>query len=145
MTMRLKTAKRLFSFVLGIGMSIFIALPAPAQDTGLGYSEAPFALVDNAAEAIGDTPLEAIQSASADEETITEETLVEQDDYALSTLTFNYIGVTAITKKSGSNWQFVCRAGGVMRPEELNQRCGVPSLTAESLYANLLEALSNNE
>lgn len=135
----------LLYFLLGLGIPFLIATPAPAQDTGLGYSEAPFALIENATEATGDTPLEAIQVASADEEEITEENLVEQDSYAFSTVIFNYIGVSAVTKKVDDSWQFVCRAGGLMRPEELSERCGVPSDTAESLYANFLEVLSDND
>lgn len=128
--------------LLGLGLSLLLGVASYAQDSGLGYSEAPFTLIDNAAEAMGDTPLEAIQAASADEGEITEETLVEQGDFALSTVIFNYIGVSAVTKQVDNNWQFVCRAGGLMQPEEMTERCGVPAATAETLYANFLEALS---
>ena len=144
--MIIKKMSRVVSwFLLGLGLSFLIGTASYAQDTGLGYSEAPFALIENAAEAIGDTPLEAIQAASADKEEITEETSVEQGDYAFSTVTFNYIGVSAITKQVDDDWQFICRAGGLMQPEELIERCGVPAATAEALYTNFLEALSSNE
>ncbi|MEL6601728.1 MAG: hypothetical protein AAFP20_00700 [Cyanobacteria bacterium J06614_10] len=128
--------------LLGLGLSLLLGVASYAQESGLGYSEAPFTLIENATEALGDTPLEAIQAASADEGEITEETLVEQGDYALSTVLFNYIGVSAVTKQVNNDWQFVCRAGGLMQPEEITERCGVPAATAEALYANFLEALS---
>ena len=50
-------------FLLGLGLSFLIGTASYAQDAGLGYSEAPFALINNATETIGDTPLEAIQAA----------------------------------------------------------------------------------
>lgn len=128
--------------LLGLGLSLLLGMASYAQESGLGYSEAPFTLIENATEALGNTSLEAIQAASADEGEITEETSVEQDDYALSTVIFNYIGVSAVTKQVNDDWQFVCRAGGLMQPEEMTERCGVPAATAESLYANFLEALS---
>ena len=145
--MTTKKMNRLISwFLLGLGFSLLIGTASYAQGAGLGYSEAPFSLIDNATEAIGDTPLEAIQAASADEGEITEETsVVEQGNYAFSTVTFNYIGVSAITKQVNDDWQFVCRAGGLMQPEELIERCGVPAATAEALYADSIEALSGNE
>ncbi|MEO0516284.1 MAG: hypothetical protein AAF171_03175 [Cyanobacteria bacterium P01_A01_bin.116] len=130
---------------LGLGLSLLLGIASYAQESGLGYSEAPFTLINNATEAQGDTPLEAIQASSADAGEITEETVVEQGDYALSTVIFNYIGVSAVTKQVDNNWQFVCRAGGLMQPEELIERCGIPAATAETLYANFLEALSSNE
>ena len=110
-----------------------------AQESGLGYSEAPFALIENASEAIGSTPLESIQAASADEKEIIQEKLVEQNDHALLGLLSDYIGVSAVSQKTADGqWQFVCRAGGLMQPEELTQRCSVPAVTAERLYAEFL-------
>ena len=112
------------------------------SESGLGYSEAPFNLIENAEEATGTTALEAVQAASADNKPIVLDRIVVEDDYALMTVMYNYIGVSAISKRQGSQWQFVCRAGGLMAPEELTERCEVPSDTARSLYDNFLEALS---
>lgn len=110
--------------------------PTKSKGSGLGYSEAPFALIENADEATGSTALEAVQAASADAKPIALDRIVVNGDYALMSVTYNYIGVSTISKKQGSRWQFVCRAGGLMTPAELTERCGVPSATAESLYAD---------
>ena len=137
-----KIRRVVFWALLGLGLSLLLGVASYAQESGLGYSEAPFELIENATEARGDTPLEAIQASSADEGEITEETSVEQGGYALSTVIFNYIGVSAVTKQVDDDWQFVCRAGGLMQPEEMTERCGVPAATAEALYDDFLEALS---
>jgi hypothetical protein len=136
-------------FLIAISAILFSQLPAAhsepgqAEEPGLGYSEAPFELIENAETvATGPTALEAVQAASAGTEPIALERIVVEDNYALMSVTYNYIGISAITKRQGSSWQFVCRAGGLMAPEELTDRCGVPSATAESLYNSFLEASS---
>ena len=112
---------------------------AKAGERGLGYSEAPFELIENAqAEANGTTAIEAVQAASASPEPIELDRIVVEGDYALLSVEYNYIGVSAIAKKQGTGWQFVCRAGGLMAPQELTERCEVPATTAESLYAAFL-------
>lgn len=118
------------------------SIESKGSDSSLGYSEAPFELIENVREATGTTALEAVQAASADNKPITLDRIVVESDYALMTVTYNDIGISAISKRQGSRWQFVCRAGGLMEPEELTTRCGVPSATAQSLYAEFLEALS---
>lgn len=134
-----RTRHLLHLFLASVGIALLSASFTYAQETGLGYSEAPFSLIENAAEAVGKTPLEAIQAASADEPEITQDRLIEQDDYALLAVSFDYIGLSAIAQQmSDGQWQFVCRAGGLMQPEELTQRCGVPATTAEQLYADFL-------
>lgn len=116
--------------------------PVEKGEPELGYSEAPFELIENAREATGTTALEAVQAASASTLAITLDRVVVVDDYALMTVEYNYIGVSAVAEKQGRRWQFVCRAGGLMASEELTERCGVPAATAESLYADFLEGLS---
>ena len=129
-------------FLCGISLTLliaaFISPSSFAQLSGLGYSEAPFLLLDNAAETRGSTPIEAIRAASASEEEITEELTLEKDGYAFTIVTFNSIGISVATKKVDQDWQFVCRAGGVMAPPELNDRCGIPLNTAEYLYQTFL-------
>ena len=143
--MSIRKVKQTMSlFFVAFGIVLLAAMLSYAQESGLGYSEAPFALIENATAATGNTPLEAIRSASADEGEIVEDNLVEQGNYSFSTVTFNYIGISAVTQKVKNRWQFVCRAGGLMQPEELIERCGVPADTAQSLYANFLEALSKD-
>jgi hypothetical protein len=117
----------------------------PGQAPGLGYSEAPFELIENPQAARGLTPLAAIESASASEGTITEEVTVSSGDYAFSVLTFNDIGVTAVTQKEGFRWRFVCRQGGVISARELNTQCNVPPETASDLSEQLITELANND
>ena len=110
-----------------------------AEERGLGYSEAPFELIENAqVDATGATAIEAVQAASASPEPIELDRIIVEGDYALLSVEYNYIGVSAIAKKQGTEWQFVCRAGGLMAPQELTERCEVPEATAESLYASFL-------
>jgi hypothetical protein len=118
---------------------------APRQEPGLGYSEAPFALIENPQAARGLTPLAAIESASASDGEITEEITVRNDDYAFSVLTFNDIGVTAVTQKEGMRWRFVCRQGGVISARELNTQCNVPPDIASDLSETLTTELENND
>ncbi len=145
------TTKRLRWFVSIVAIAIAVTLSfnrltaaqggsIEPEGGGLGYSEAPFELIENADEATGTTALEAVRAAAADDKPIALDRIVVEGDYALLSVTYNYIGVSAISKRQGSRWQFVCRAGGLMEPEELTERCEVPSATAESLYADFLEA-----
>lgn len=149
------TTKRIRRFVLFFTLVLTVVLSFNAitsaqskaieskdSDSSLGYSEAPFELIENANEATGTTGLEAVQAASASTQAITLDRVVVADDYALMTVEYNYIGVSAVTKKQGRGWQFVCRAGGLMETVELTERCGVPSTTAETLYTDFLEGLS---
>ena len=138
--MIIKRTRRLIAlFIASVSMALLSAGFSYAQESGLGYSEAPFALIENISQAIGKTPLEAVQAASADKEEIVQDKIVEQGNYALLGLTFNYIGLSAVARQNtDGQWQFVCRAGGLMQSEELAQRCGVPAATAEQLYADFL-------
>lgn len=111
--------------------------PAATNSPGLGYSEAPFALIDNPQSATGNSALAAVIAAST-QTPINLERVVVEGDYAFMILNFNDIGVTAISKRGESGWQFVCRAGGAMAPQELTDRCSVPSSTAERLYDQLI-------
>ena len=140
MDMSIKRIRTLLAlFLASVSIALLSAGFSYAQESGLGYSEAPFALIENISEAIGTTPLEAIQAASADDEEIFQDKLVQQGNYALLGLTFNDIGISAISQQTADGqWQFVCRAGGLMQPEELVQRCGVPSAIAERLYTDFL-------
>jgi hypothetical protein len=140
-----------FALVIGISASLNNAansqetgLP-PGQTPGLGYSEAPFELIDNPQSARGITSLAAIESASASNGDITEEVTVSSGDYAFSVLTFNDIGVTAVTQKEGFRWRFVCRQGGVISARELNTQCNVPPETANDLSEKLTTELENND
>lgn len=145
------TTKRLRWFVLIVAITLAVTLSfhrltaaqggsIASEGGSLGYSEAPFELIENADEATGTTALESVRAASADDKPIVLDRIVVEGDYALLSVTYNYIGVSAISKRQGSRWQFVCRAGGLMQPEELTGRCEVPSATAESLYIDFLEA-----
>jgi hypothetical protein len=144
-----------FALVIGISASLNNAansqetgLPpgqAPRQEPGLGYSEAPFELIENPQAARGLTPLAAIESASDSDGAITEEVTVSSGDYAFSVLTFNDIGVTAVTQKEGFRWRFVCRQGGVISARELNTQCNVPPETANDLSEQLTTELENND
>lgn len=147
------TTKRIRFFVLIFSVAIALTLssnkltsaqssPAEPGEPSLGYSEAPFALIENADAATGATALEAVRAASADNKLIALDRIVVEDGYALMSVTYNFIGVSAVAKRQGNIWQFVCRAGGLMAPEELTDRCGVPSATAESIYDSFLEASS---
>ena len=145
--MNIKQAQRfLLTCLVAIAVTISLSELSSAQSSsikakerGLGYSEAPFELIENAhAEAVGTTAIEAVQAASASPEPIELDKIVVKDDYALLSVEYNYIGVSAVVKKQGRKWQFVCRAGGLMAPEELIERCEVPAATAESLYASFL-------
>jgi hypothetical protein len=118
---------------------------APSQETGLGYSEAPFELIENPQAARGITPLAAIESASASEGAITEDATVSNGDYTFSLLTFNDIGVTAVTQKESFRWRFVCRQGGVISARELNTQCNVPPEIANDLSEQLTTELENND
>lgn len=140
MDMTIKRIRILLAlFLVSLSVALLSAGFSYAQESGLGYSEAPFALIENISEATGETPLKAIQAASADDEEIFQDKLVEQGSYALLSLTFNDIGVSAVARQNADGkWQFVCRAGGLMQPEELEQRCGVPAATAAQLYADFL-------
>jgi hypothetical protein len=141
------------TFALVIGFASFASHPATSQETGLppgqapglGYSEAPFELIDNPQAARGITPLAAIESASASEGAITEEATVSSGDYAFSVLTFNDIGITAVTKKEGMRWRFICRQGGVISTRELNTQCNVPPDIASDLSEQLTTELENND
>lgn len=144
------TIRQIRRFVLIFSIAIAVTLsfgsllpvqsePTKAEERGLGYSEAPFELIENAqAEASGATAIEAVQAASASPEPIELDRIVVEGDYALMSVVYNYIGVSAIAKKQSTGWQFVCRAGGLMAPGELVERCEVPSTTANSLYTSFL-------
>lgn len=143
-TKRMRRFVSLFAIALAVMLSSNVLTSAQSepfepQESGLGYSEVPFELIENIDEAIGTTALEAVQTASADDKPIELDRIVVQGDYALMTVTYNYIGISAIAKRQGSGWQFVCRAGGLMAPAEMVERCEVPSAIAQSLYANFLE------
>ncbi len=147
------TTKRIRLFILVFSIAISATLSCgrltsaqtgsvDSKRPGLGYSEAPFELIQNAEAATGATALAAVRAASAATEPIHLDKVVVVDDYALMAVTYNYIGVSAIARKQDRGWQFVCRAGGLMNPQELTERCSVPSATSESLYADFLEAPS---
>lgn len=143
------STKRIKSFLLSVVLGICIVLLCTSisfsQETGLGYSEAPFPLIEDAENrAVGDTAIEAVQAASAGDKLITLDQIVEEDSYAFMTVMYNDIGISAVTQRSEDGWQFICRAGGLMQAEELTERCHVPSTSASSLYMSLLEVLSNN-
>ena len=144
------TIKQIRRFILIFSIAVAVTLslggllsaksePTKGEEQGLGYSEAPFELIENAqAKATGTTAIEAVQAASASPEPIKLDRIVVEGDYALMSVVYNYIGVSAIAKQQGAKWQFVCRAGGLMSPKELVERCEVPTTTADSLYRSFI-------
>ena len=135
------------SFVVSILLSIGCISTAQNQSL-LGYSEAPFEVVEDLSTAVGETPLDAVRAASATavlEENLKTDTLVEYGDYAFMTISFNHIGMSTVTQKSGDQWQFVCRAGGLMTGSEMHDQCAVPLAVAGQLYNDLLAASAVNE
>lgn len=116
---------------------------------GLGYSEDPFELIENPTSATGETPLQAAQAASENISVMTQEAVfilpLENEQYAFITVTADFIGNSVVLTKSGNeDWQFACRAGGLMEAEQLVSDCGVPQSISTQLYQGLLEEIQES-
>jgi hypothetical protein len=150
----MKLKRPVFGYALVSLCIALLAIMAPivnaqssSSEEGLGYSEGPFALIDNPTSATGATPLQAAQAAAANTEVMTQDVSFTLDaggeQYAFIGVTADFIGNSVVLVRSGNeDWRFVCRHGGVMAAEELVERCGLSQSISNQLREGLLEAIS---